>query len=144
MKKIRADEPIDVSTWNLESLEQVEKIIEKMKEKFADCVSEAISFATSEKAHAFFPIEWNFGDDPDDGIGGPAVDDPDVMYISLPLGAFEDCSPHWSISLSEIVENMISNSYPIGHEDLLILNKMRDHFLLLAKKIEDGINDQKP
>ncbi len=30
---------------------------------------------------AMFPVEWRFGDDPTDGIGGPAVDDAGTVYI---------------------------------------------------------------
>lgn len=31
--------------------------------------------------YAMFPVEWRFGDDPADGIGGPAVDDAGTVYI---------------------------------------------------------------
>lgn len=31
--------------------------------------------------YAFFPIEWNFGDKPTDGIGGSPVDDAGTVYV---------------------------------------------------------------
>jgi len=31
--------------------------------------------------NARFPVAWRFGDDPTDGIGGPAVDDAGTIYI---------------------------------------------------------------
>ena len=31
--------------------------------------------------YAMFPVEWRFGDNPTDGLGGPAVDDAGTIYI---------------------------------------------------------------
>ena len=40
--------------------------------------------------YVMFPIEWKFGDNPTDGIGGPAVDDAGTVYIVRDEEADED------------------------------------------------------
>ena len=40
--------------------------------------------------YATFPVEWRFGDDPTDGIGGPAVDDAGTVYIVRDEAVEED------------------------------------------------------
>lgn len=32
--------------------------------------------------HAFFPIEWSFGDRPSDGFNGPPVEDAGTIYVA--------------------------------------------------------------
>ena len=106
---------------------------------YADCVklaSEVVAgaFASKEswmisQPSISLPVMWNFGGDPEDGIGGPPVDDPLVIYVGLPLSGYDDQVTYRS-SLQEIVEEIISE------DDHSILPPIAKALRDLADKID--------
>lgn len=66
--------------------------------------------------YAYFPINWRFGDSPEDGLGGPAPEDPGTLYVcrekdaeeDYPDGDFDAPSLVFQTSLNEIVSDTLA------------------------------------
>ena len=100
MKRVQHSAPINLAPWGLfddDWLGQAVggKVTETIIEEF-----------TEYPPDLFLPIEWS-GSDGRDGIGGPPVDDPLLIYVDLSLGASSDDNVVWSASFREMVEDMI-------------------------------------
>jgi hypothetical protein len=95
---------------------------------------------------AYLPIVWNFGENPNDGYRGPAVDDPLAIYIDLeedesigPLAEFDSVVLKTSVSalINEVVEGSLDEDKKtvIGiHGE--ICRKIHHALILEAHKIE--------
>jgi len=65
----------------------------------------------------YFPIEWAFGDNPSDGVGGPPVIDPGTIYFywedtgddDSPISA-DGTSAMFKTTLTEIVDSFIEGT----------------------------------
>jgi hypothetical protein len=141
-KMLPHSEKVDISTW---SLEAVEDFKEELQKSICAAATEALNLAVKYDAHAWFAYEWNFGDDPSDGIGGPPPDDPMAVYITLPLGQDEYTGPTWGFSLRELVDLVIEGAsfadgkiHLDGH-DTKHITAIRDGLRELAQKIDDAI-----
>jgi len=66
-------------------------------------------------AEGFTPIEldlphmWAFPPDPSDGIGGPAVADPAMLRLYLPVGEDEDDPWVFETSLEAVIDDFIES-----------------------------------
>jgi len=76
-----------------------------------------------------FPIEWNFGDRPSDGLTGPAVNDPLTIYVTST--AYGELPAKFSIK--DIIDELLLCS---GDDNPDILEKLRDAFIGLADDID--------
>ena len=75
--------------------------------------------------YAMLPVGWRFGDDPTDGLGGPAVDDAGTLYVcrdedsedDFPIGDEE--SLVFKTTISELVAECIESWESCGstHEN---------------------------
>lgn len=59
-----------------------------------------------------FPIQWNFGDRREDGRGGPAPNDPVMLYVSLPLGGDDTKGNNvtFACSLEGVVDDLLDGA----------------------------------
>ena len=89
----------------------------------------------SDESHIYRPAAWNFGDRPRDGMGGPPVTDPLMLY------AVVDDEVVAKTSLEEIIDSDIkglTNAYgEIEERDGFI--SLRDGLRRLADKIDSAI-----
>lgn len=75
---------------------------------------------------ATLPVMWALQGE--DGIGGPAVTDPLLLHIEMPIGEDVDAPPTWSVSFRDVLADLIDglsspNSgfvYTVASVDLLI------------------------
>lgn len=114
-----------------------------------DALDEISPEAFDEQVHAYFPIEWNFTFDDDgqtyeasDGISGPPVEDPDLLYISMPLADDNIEYVYWEMRLSEVVGEMIESGKDgdgIIHDSRERYAAVRDNFLKLAAQIDAAL-----
>lgn len=103
--------PFGFDKWNLECENVLEEIGSRiLSEVMPKLISEGMKLATADECHAWFPFEWNFGDNPSDGVFGRFPKDPTTIYVELPLGEHEDDSPRWSFTLRELVKMMIEGA----------------------------------
>ena len=87
-----------------------------------------------QKAHAWLPAEWDFGETTEDGIGGPIPYDPLVIYVCDDEDALEDgCAVFW-FSLRDVVVSAFEDS-PAESKGL---RRMRAGLADLIKWIDDG------
>lgn len=134
-------EKVDISTWSLQSVEGLKQEIERVAYAAAN---EALTLAISYEAFAWFPHEWDFGDQPSDGINGPLPDDPMTIHINLPLGEHDGEGPTWSVSLRTMVREAIDGSMSpadgkIATEHVKGMAAIRDGLRGLAQAIDDAL-----
>jgi hypothetical protein len=89
---------------------------------------------------AWQPIEWQFGGC--DGVGGPVIDDPDIIYVREFNEDDEDPddAPVLAFSLTEMIDQhieggMAGDGSGVCAEHREALSKTRDLLLRLADKI---------
>jgi hypothetical protein len=63
-----------------------------------------------QRAHAWFPSEWDFGETPQDGIGGPVPLDPLIIYVHDGDFDVEDGIPVFWFSLRDVVTSAAEGS----------------------------------
>lgn len=131
--------PVDLSTWGLP---KADAITDQWQEAVRTAAAEALEYAMENAASAYFPIEWA----PDgDGWNGPAVIDPAILYIGVPLGPDDIEEPHWTVSLTEIVQDYISSvrsgkAQAIESEDdRRNMKALADMFRSQAERIEAAL-----
>lgn len=92
-------------------------------------------------AYSYWPIEWNFGDEPNDGGSGPPTEDPDVIYVVCSIDDEDDTKIE--IRLSKAVEDMISGGRlkdgSIAEAHRTNTEAIRDHLRRLADRIDDAL-----
>src|SRR5262245_299268 len=130
-----AEWELDASDLNDAIMEAIDKI-----------VAEGVRIAVDEyECHAWFPIEWVFGEYKQDGVGGPPPSDPMTIYVELPLGMDDDESPRWTFTLTALVDQAIEGMVAgdtrekIGQEHIPSMRALRDGFLTLARKINERL-----
>jgi len=128
---------IGFDKWNLDTMEEVGDLFSDL---FRRVLEEGLKFAAAEyECEAYFPIEWAFGDDPEDGVGGPSPTDPTTIYVTLPLGVDDDEGPRWKFTLSDLVDDAIRGwqvGEKIGDEHKPNALAIRDSLRALADKID--------
>jgi hypothetical protein len=108
----------DLTDWTLDTFEDMAE--EHWKPLLLKALAELLEIAVKEKVHAYLPSDWNFGDPPEDGRGGPAVADPLIIYVGLPIAQEEgEQGAFWSFDFRELVRDSIagSESPDDGHID---------------------------
>ena len=140
LKKVRHTAKVDISPWDFDLLETM--FSGQLMLKILKVISKDIQFAIENHASIFFPIEF-FSTD---GVRGKPVNDPDIMYLGLPLGEYEDEQVYWSFRLSDAIEDMLdlhtttsAKKYTIEPEDAQRFIAMRDHLRALADKIDKAV-----
>lgn len=114
----------------------------KLDEEVAENVAEIIRQELSEHPPEIrFPFEW--GDS--DGIGGPAVD-PLTVYIELPFTNDWAAPCTWSLSLAEVVDDLIDLHTGVEKiEDTngaKVARQLAAAFRTLADKLEASIDEE--
>jgi hypothetical protein len=125
LKKFKRGDKVDITTWDLEALDDIAK--ELFRERFLRAVGEVIDLAILENTWVDF-VDGN----------------PDVLRIDLPFGAYEDRNPSFDVSLTHVVKWQLEiNTVPSGGipegESEKRMKSLRDHFLKLAKMIDDKL-----
>jgi len=124
---------------NLSELEEtIEALLENTKEEIMLMVGEAVEGTTT--GDAYFPIEWNFGDDPSDGNFGEPVEDPFVIRVT-PEG-IDAVGPKYEFNLRDVVQEFIDGVVveDVIEEDFVEMShKLRDAFLELAAMIDEKL-----
>lgn len=134
----KRSDKIGFHEWNLPT---IEKHMEAYRELLSEALEEGMAIATEEyKCNAWFPIVYGRTD----GQGGPCVDDPDVVYVELPLGEGMDNNPRWKFALSELIEHFVEmyecgDGGSIESDDRHILVSMRDHMRRLAEVLDEAL-----
>jgi hypothetical protein len=87
-----------------------------------------------QKAHAWLPAEWDFGEKTEDGIGGPIPYDPLIIYVydDAADDSEDGCAIFW-FSLREVVISAFEGTSP-GSNGLL---RIRAGLADLIKWIDD-------
>jgi hypothetical protein len=125
LKKFKRGDKVDITTWDLEALDDIAK--ELFRERFLRAVGEVIDLAILENTWVDF-VDGN----------------PDVLRIDLPFGDYEDRNPSFDVSLTHVVKWQLEiNTVPSGGipegESEKRMKSLRDHFLKLAKMIDDKL-----
>lgn len=131
---------LDLTSWYLHSTAELDNI--SLGDIVRRAAAEALVVAMREKASVSFPIEWNFGDNPEDGRGRPAVFDPDVIYFSAPIGFLEYDDAEWSASLRECIESFVSgtsNKGKIAGIHVPSAESLRDHLRAMSDLIDAAL-----
>ena len=136
MKKVKHGPKVDIKGWNLDSIENLN---EALGVALLNTVNEVIELAAENKASASFPFEYRSGD----GYGGPPIDDPSIIRVSIPLGD-EFSEPMWDISLKDIVKEALEDGMTrdgkIGSNKfgtIRLATALRQMFRELADSIDD-------
>jgi hypothetical protein len=102
-----------------------------------DIVSEGAidRLVNHESPEVELPIIWNFGlgGDPDDGRGGPPVDDPLTIYVTLPFGPDMDNPAIWSFTL----EALITDDIELHAEFVPVAKRVTARLREIADKIDE-------
>lgn len=100
------------------------------------------------QAYAYFPVEWRFGDESkqSDGMGGPPVDDPTMIYF------VEGCDDNnegrvWKFTLGELIDDVVdggcSEDGIIGDDHIAPLCLLRDGLRKAAAELDAQIRQKK-
>ena len=124
---------------NLSELEDtIEALLENAKEEIMLVVGEAAEGTTT--GRAYFPIEWNFGEDPSDGDFGEPVEDPFVIRVTPE--DIDAVGPKYEFNLHAVVQEFIDGVIveDVIEEDFVDMSiKLRDAFLELASMIDEKL-----
>lgn len=142
LKKVRHSPEVDLSTNDLGVIEKTFK--KKFISKLFKDLNEEIELSIEKDTCLYFPIEYQNGGC--DGINGKPINDPDVMYLSLPLGEYSDESPTWSFRLSDVIDEAIDLHRYIAEKEITLPTEsssvfipLRDHLRALADKIDEAL-----
>lgn len=138
MKFIDHSGKVDLSQWNL----PLDSILEPLEKAIIESLECALKEITT-GAHIFFPIEWDFGENAGDGVGGPPVKDPLTVYLRLPFDSGDE-QPTWGFSLREPIDQYIEgvtdrNGVVSDMEHRRGLEALRDGFRALADTIDNTL-----
>lgn len=146
LKKVPQSGKVDLSRFELELFETV--FSEKLASKLLKPISKEIESYIKEETSIYFPIMYSKHDD--NGIGGPAEKNPDVMYLGLPLGEYQDENIFWSFKLSDVVTEMLEyysylgrKKYGVSPKSAHICISLRDHLRALADEIDEAVENGK-
>ena len=139
MKHVDHSGKIDLSDWIMPVNDIFEVPLEKMEKEIQKQI-ETILTEIMEHGDLSFPIEWNRGDTPNDGYKGPAVNDPLLMYLTVPFD-IDGHNPVWSFSLETAVQLMLDcgTGWDMDLEDeraIEIATKVRDGLTSLVHRID--------
>lgn len=137
-KMLAHSERADIRTWSLDAVEDFQELAGK---SILSAATEVLNLAIQDQPSVWFPIEWNFGIEPGDGIGGPPPDDAMTIYITLPLGDLEGAGPTWGFSLRDLVEVLIDGGGLSDPDELKNIVAIRDGLLDLAHKIDGALGE---
>ncbi len=133
---------VDLSDVYLPAAEEFGKMMEQQVLKAA---GEMINYVIkNEKPHPWFPCLWSDGIGACDGLGGPPVDDPAVLYVEIPFSD-DDSTPTWKILLDEAVEDFVDGVSSINGqiedpEKIGIAKGLSDRLRSFADRIDAAIN----
>lgn len=85
-----------------------------------------------QKAHAYFPRDWDFGDNPSDGNGGEVPLDPVCLYVEIPEQYDEAGN---EIYLRTSVRDCVAYSL----EDFLVKGQIAPEHVRSLTAIRDGL-----
>jgi hypothetical protein len=104
MLHIRTSSQIDLTTWTFFE-EDRSGMLELLAKGFAHKITDTLREVFEKNPpKLFFPFEWSRTCD---GCNGPAVLDPAIVYVQLPMGATEDDIVCFAGSLEAMVEEVI-------------------------------------
>ena len=127
---------IDITAWRF--FEDEDPWRDLLAAGFAVYINTALCDALEEyPPHLWFPVMWCDGD----GVGGKCPDDAATLYLGLHLGA-SDNSVCWSISLEDIVDDMIEDSTPVDDPKPFI--KLAARLRELADKLDKAASVEPP
>jgi hypothetical protein len=96
-----------------------------------------------EVPNGYWPIEWNFGENPCDGRNGPPIDDPDIYRVEFES---EDdhfrASLHADVSLMESIDNIIFGMTcggVVADAHRKSMEAIRDHLRKMADKLDAAL-----
>jgi hypothetical protein len=118
--------------------ETIEALLENTKEEIMLMVGEAVE--GTHPGVAYFPIEWNFGDDPSDGDFGEPVEDPFVIRVTPE--DIDASGPKYEFNLRDVVQGFVDGVVieDVIDEDFVEMStKLRDAFLELATMIDEKL-----
>jgi hypothetical protein len=134
--------PIDLSTWHW--FDEDNTFVNCLAKGFALRVTEVLREAFKETPpSATLPFMWAKVDDDDeegDGVGGPQVADPLTIYVDLPLAHASDVSCVFSITLEDMIDDLISflcTYSTVTIDDRTIPDKVAARLRELAQKLDD-------
>ena len=124
--------PISFEEWEIPTLKFMQdRLAVLMQETLENAVKQA-------KVKAYFPIEWDGGEEPSDGVGGKPPAEATTIYVGLPFEEIE--TPYWSVSLSEMIDDFISFLSESESGDVSpAAVKLRDGLRELADRIDKAI-----
>ena len=121
---------IGFHNWSLTIPDQMTDILNEM-------IKEAMEIATEEyRCAAWLNIEKDIGS---------RGSDPTIITVELPLGATEDEGPHWTFSLTELVDDFIELNEEKENDGMLDAEtkshavSLRDALHELADRIDKAI-----
>src|SRR5215470_12144186 len=80
-----------------------------LSNEIAKAVKEAIDNTIKDSPpYAYFPIEWDFGDSPGDGRGGPPVDDALTIDVTMPVA--DDNGVTFRFSMNGLIDDFSEGS----------------------------------
>ncbi len=92
----------DLSGWTLDAFDKASATMETC---FRDAVSEALHLALEDgSTYIYFPVEW----DDQDGLSGPAVEDPLTCYLRFGLESDGE-SPTYEFNLRDALDDSIES-----------------------------------
>lgn len=98
----------------------------------------------------YLPIAYNLGDSPSDGLHGPAVEYPGVVYawcVDECEELFEEviCQTTLKKMIEEVIDlHTIRDTGKIDEDAVGILSKIKEHLKKLVQFIDDTIKDKGP
>jgi hypothetical protein len=143
LKFVAHGQPIDLSTWQL--VVNADDLFNIISKGLASQITEIIrtNFRTS-PPDAYFPFQWADDNKPSDGIGGPPVADPVMIYVDLPLSAASDIPCTFSISLEDIVDAFIDSSRPYPTCSKIYKREIPDKIAARLRALAQKIDDTRP
>ena len=141
-KKITASN-IDLSDWDLPKMDEV-------REKILEAFEEVMLAACEDGAVVRLPYIWSTttvdDEEASDGEGGPAVLDPLIMRVGVPLGGDIDHMPSWDVDLGAFIEGEVAfldGNWSGFDSDSELLTRMRDRLSGLVALIDKQIGTLK-
>src|ERR1700693_5581287 len=98
MKRVNK-EKIDLSDWAIIEDKDLNAIFCR---RLDEALTNALDKGDQEgsEIHADLPFEWW---PRGDGRRGPRVENPLMVYVSLPLGSDDDSEPEWGVDLADMI-----------------------------------------